>query len=378
MSTRRASRALRVAGALALCAGAAIAQTFNGSIVNTAGNSLVPSAGTGGCTVAPQTTGGTVFNNTVAGLAAGTPVLSVRINLTHTFDSDLDIYLRAPNGEILELTSDNGGGDDNYTNTLFLDGAPTITAGAAPFTGTFSAEGTLTVGCNATFQGTIASLAGFTAGQNGIWQLVIADDIGADVGTMLAWSINFGTCQVTCPANITRSNDPNQCGAVTTYPAPTTGGTCGTVTCSPASGSFFPVGTTNITCSAAVGPSCSFTTTVNDTQPPVLTCPADIVAAVPPGGLSTAVDYPPPGVSDNCPGVQAPGCAPPSGDPFPVGTTTVVCSAADGAGNDGDCAFDVTVGAESVQEVPAATPLGLAALALLLGGAAFVALRRGR
>jgi hypothetical protein len=60
-------------------------------------------------------------------------------------------------------------------------------------------------------------------------------------------------CVITCPANITKSNDPNQCGAVVTYPPPTSTGTCGTITCTPASGSFFPVGTTTVTCQAAMG-----------------------------------------------------------------------------------------------------------------------------
>ena len=77
-----------------------VAQTFNGSNINTAANSLIPSAGTGGCTVAPQTTGGTLFNNAVAGIGATSRLLSVQINLNHTWDSDLDIYLQAPNGQI--------------------------------------------------------------------------------------------------------------------------------------------------------------------------------------------------------------------------------------------------------------------------------------
>ncbi|MFZ1297341.1 MAG: hypothetical protein WAT16_04795, partial [Saprospiraceae bacterium] len=70
------------------------AQTFTGSIINTAGNSLIPSTGTGGCTVAPQTTGGTLFNNVVSGLS-GTCVRlsSIQVNFTHTFDSDIDMYL---------------------------------------------------------------------------------------------------------------------------------------------------------------------------------------------------------------------------------------------------------------------------------------------
>jgi hypothetical protein len=74
-------------------------------------------------------------------------------------------------------------------------------------------------------------------------------------------------CTITCPANIAQANDPNQCGAVVTYPPPMTTGTCGTVTCSPASGAFFPVGTTTVTCSTTAGPSCSFTITVLTPEP---------------------------------------------------------------------------------------------------------------
>src|SRR5690349_15194003 len=100
-----------------------MAQTFNGAVLNTAGNALIPSAGTGGCAVAPQTTGGTIFNVNVAGLAAGTPLASVQLNFTHTFDSDIDMFLRAPNGQVLELSTDNGAGNDNFTNTIFCDNA---------------------------------------------------------------------------------------------------------------------------------------------------------------------------------------------------------------------------------------------------------------
>src|SRR5689334_22654737 len=84
-------------------------------------------------------------------------------------------------------------------------------------------------------------------------------------------------CSITTPTNITKANDPNQAGAVTNYPAPTTTGTCNTITCSPASGSFFPLGTTMVTCSATTTPvtKASFLVTVNDTQPPTVTVPAD-------------------------------------------------------------------------------------------------------
>jgi hypothetical protein len=39
-------------------------------------------------------------------------------------------------------------------------------------------------------------------------------------------------CTINCPSNVVQPNDPNQCGAVVNYPAPTSNGTCGVVTCS--------------------------------------------------------------------------------------------------------------------------------------------------
>jgi len=162
-----------------------------------------------------------------------------------------------------------------------------------------------------------------------------------------------GTCVLTCPANITKSNDPNQCGAVTTYPAPTTTGTCGTITCSPASGSFFPKGTTTVTCMETGGATCSFTVTVNDTQPPTITCPANVTAVSDQScvaqGSCTIVNYPPPTASDNCPGVTVV-CTPPSGSCLPTGSTTVTCTATDTSGNTATCSFSVTVFDARIQD----------------------------
>ena len=155
----------------------------------------------------------------------------------------------------------------------------------------------------------------------------------------------FIPCAITCPANVTSSNDPNQCGAVVTYAPPTSTGECGTVSCSPASGSFFPVGTTTATCTTTAGPSCSFTITVNDTQPPSITCPANVTtvgAVTCPPTNNTIVNFANPVASDNCPGVTTI-CTPPSGSPLPVGTTTVTCTATDASGNTATCSFTVTV-----------------------------------
>jgi uncharacterized repeat protein (TIGR01451 family) len=148
-------------------------------------------------------------------------------------------------------------------------------------------------------------------------------------------------CTITCP-NITKGNDPGQCGAVATFP--TKSGNCGSepIFCNPPSGSFFPVGTTSVTCDNN-GTPCTFTVTVNDTQPPTINCPASITRNTDPGQCSAAVTYATPTATDNCSGVGTTTCSPPSGSTFPKGTTTVTCTAQDAANNTGSCTFTVTV-----------------------------------
>jgi len=83
-------------------------------------------------------------------------------------------------------------------------------------------------------------------------------------------------CQLSTPANIQVPADSGQAGAVVTYDTPTGTGNCGTsstgengetippISCNPASGSFFPVGTSTVICSAQTGAAVSFQVTVNN------------------------------------------------------------------------------------------------------------------
>ncbi len=52
------------------------------------------------------------------------------VSIAHTWVSDLTLVLRSPNGTHVELSSDNGGAGDNYTNTVFdQDADDPITGG---------------------------------------------------------------------------------------------------------------------------------------------------------------------------------------------------------------------------------------------------------
>lgn len=117
-------------------------------------------------------------------------------------------------------------------------------------------------------------------------------------------------------------------------------------TCDPASGSAFPIGTTTVGCSVTDGGgvlvSGSFTVTVEDTTPPVVTAPGNMTVAAT-GASGAIVAFAAATASDLVDGALAASCSPPSGSLFPLAPTTVTCSATDAAGNTGSAAFAVTV-----------------------------------
>lgn len=85
----------------------------------------------------------------------------------------------------------------------------------------------------------------------------------------------------------------------------------------------------------------TFTVTVEDTTPPVLTLPAGITTGAT-GPTGAAVTFSA-GATDLVDGAVSVTCTYASGDTFPIGTTTVTCSATDSARNTATGAFKVTV-----------------------------------
>lgn len=163
-----------------------------------------------------------------------------------------------------------------------------------------------------------------------------------------AGSLGKCKCTITCPNPITKSNDPNLCGAFVAYPDPMTSTGCGVVTCDPRSQSFFQTGTTTVTCSTAAGRSCTFTVRVNDIQPPFITCQNLTVVATPlcPFGATAKAIFTVT-TADNCPGPVTIECKDQNNNPvisgqnFPVGTSIITCTATDASGNTAACSFTI-------------------------------------
>ena len=152
-------------------------------------------------------------------------------------------------------------------------------------------------------------------------------------------------------------------GAVVTYEIPTVVG--GNVTCVKASGETFPIGLSTVTCTANIGDwddECTFTVKVVDTTKPDLKCPIDMTNIAKTGDtddggawkatskFGAVVEYATPNATDLVDTDVEVVCSPPSGEVFPLGTTTVNCTATDDSGNtefdptlQSQCSFTVLV-----------------------------------
>jgi uncharacterized repeat protein (TIGR01451 family) len=159
---------------------------------------------------------------------------------------------------------------------------------------------------------------------------------------------------ITCPANITANTAPGMCSATVNPGTATASDNCdttptivGTRSDNQPLNASYPKGTTTIhwtaTDDAGNTSSCDQTITVEDHEPPTISCPADITLepTCPSGAVAT---YTAPVGQDNCPGAvttRTAGGA--SGSVFSIGTTTVTYTVTDASGNSTSCSFTVTV-----------------------------------
>ena len=117
------------------------------------------------------------------------------------------------------------------------------------------------------------------------------------------------------------------------------------VECVPPSGDGFPVGITEVTCTATDDAgntaTLAFDVAVVDTTAPVLTVPTDIVVDAA-SAIGASVSFVAT-ATDAVDGAVTPVCTPASGSTFAIGTTTVTCTATDAALNTVSRSFTVTV-----------------------------------
>jgi HYR domain len=150
------------------------------------------------------------------------------------------------------------------------------------------------------------------------------------------------------PSNITAEAD-SSAGKTVTYSATASDLVSSSLSpnCSPASGGIFPIGTTTVNCTVSDGAgntaNGSFTVTVSDASGPAFTSVPGTVTVEANGPSGSIVNYQAPTAVDTVDGPQLVSCAPATHTLFPIGSTTVQCSASDNHGNSSSASFQVAV-----------------------------------
>lgn len=134
---------------------------------------------------------------TVAGAPSVLTDLNLTTFITHTFCGDIDMTLTSPNGTIVTITTDNGGGNDNVFNgTIWDDDADP--GNTAPFAAATNAAFNWVVDntyTNLVSEPTLVpeeAMAAFIGQDpNGVWTLTLNDDAGADGGSINSWTLDI-------------------------------------------------------------------------------------------------------------------------------------------------------------------------------------------
>ena len=163
------------------------------------------------------------------------------------------------------------------------------------------------------------------------------------------------------PANITQTADPGNCSAEVDWAAPTADDNCDVQSLASDHDPMddFPVGTTTVTYTATDihgnSSTASFTITVTDDEAPTISdTPSNITVSNEAGLCSADVTWTAPTAEDNCPGTILTSTHN-IGDTFELGTTTVMYTAEDAAGNQTTSSFTVTVIDDEAPAITAAS-----------------------
>ena len=251
-----------------------------------------------------------------------------------------------------------------------VDG-PTCVEGASPQDCTIT---TLASGARAEFEAIY--IAGATAGvvsttasaTTATTELDANNNVGTGSFEVTAGGGSETACALECPNDIialANSYEGTTHGAVVNFGSAEVFGSCGAVTASPTSGSFFPVGQTTVSVSSATGGgSCSFTVTVTEDPPPTISCPAGVSATA--EGCTAEVSAEDLGTPTTSGGTGTVNVTSTRSDsqpltaPFNVGVTTITYTATDAVGRLATCAQTVTVAAGNDTANPTITaPLDL-------------------
>jgi len=173
--------------------------------VSTTGGAATTFAATGPVAIPDNDGSGAALTIPVAGFTSTLSKVAVRVRITHTFDGDIVLRLRSPDNTVVLLAYQIGAAGAGFgtdcpadaNDTTFDDDAATsITAGAAPFIGSFRPQ-----------QPLVAFAGKAPAVVNGNWSFEVADLGAADIGNIECVALLFNGTSVGPGCNIAPTAD---------------------------------------------------------------------------------------------------------------------------------------------------------------------------
>jgi subtilisin-like proprotein convertase family protein len=129
----------------------------------------------------PQVSVPVVISGLPSSINSSFGFVQVCMEITHTWDADLEVRLKSPDNTNIILFSGVGGSNDNFTGTCLANNGNNgfILNAGAPFTGNYIPFNGLNVFNN-------------NQDPNGTWELLVRDTYAADTGSIHFVSITFG------------------------------------------------------------------------------------------------------------------------------------------------------------------------------------------
>jgi len=256
-------------------------------------------------------------------------LLLTQVGMVSAADVTPPVISGVPSNQVTEATSPAGAMLIYPLPTAIdaVDGPVPVNCSRAP--GSTFALGNTTVTCTAIDSSSNLASASFIVS--------VIDDIAPSIS-------GLPTNASTITLNATSSS-----GATYSYSLSATDIVDGSVSviCSIPSGSTFPIGNNFVTCTATDAHSNvatrTFTISVVDTTPPIITGTPSNFNVEATSFSNTLVTYPTPTAVDIVDGSRTVVCSPLSNTPFVLGNTTVTCSASDTRGNTASTSFVVNV-----------------------------------
>jgi subtilisin-like proprotein convertase family protein len=204
--------------------------------------------------------------------------LNVRVRLNHTFTGDLVISLISPDGTQVTLSNRRGAGGDNFgTGANDCSGTPTrfddeataaVSAGSAPFTGSFTPD---------------QPLSGFDGKSTaGTWKLRVSDNAGVDVGNVFCAQLEISRRVFAC------------CGLSGSPAVVGTGRTVTGESCAPGNGAIDPDETVTVSfalANAGSGPTTDLVATLLSTGGVQSPSVPQSYGVIPPDGSSVTRSF---------------------------------------------------------------------------------------